>query len=336
MTIAITLIPGDGIGPEIVAATVRVLEATGLPLAWEEAAGGAAALAATGEVLPAATLAAIRRTKVALKGPLTTPVAGGYRSANVALRQALDLYANVRPVRSRTIADLPSRYSGIDLVVVRENTEGMYSGLEHMVAPGVAESLKIVTERASLRIGHYACALAEQRPKRHLTAVHKANIMKITDGLFLECVRRVAAEHPAVAYDEVIVDAMSMHLVLHPERYDVLVMGNLYGDILSDLAAGLIGGLGLAPSGNYGEAGAVFEAVHGSANDIAGKGLANPTALVLSGAMLLAHVGHAAEAAAVERAVDRVLAGPVRTPDLGGSASTTAYTDALVAAVQSA
>jgi len=336
MTIPITLIPGDGIGPEIVSATVRVLEATGLPLAWHEAVAGASALAALGEVLPEATLEAIRRTGVALKGPLSTPVGGGYRSANVALRQALDLYANVRPVRSRVVADLPSRYADIDLVVVRENTEGMYSGIEHMVAPGVAESLKIVTERASTRIARYAFALAQARPKQHVTAVHKANIMKVTDGLFLDCVRNVAAEHPEVAYDESIVDAMSMHLVLHPQRYDVLVMGNLYGDILSDLAAGLIGGLGLAPSGNYGTEAAVFEAVHGTANDIAGKGLANPTALVLAGALMLAYLGHAAEAAAVDRAVDRVLAGPTRTPDLGGTASTEAFTDALVAAVRSA
>lgn len=336
MAIPIALIPGDGIGPEIAAAAVRVLGATGLPLAWEEVAAGAAAHERLGEVLPEASLDAIRRVGVALKGPLSTPVAGGYRSANVALRQALDLYANVRPVRSRHVAGMPARYEGVDLVVVRENTEGMYSGLEHMVAPGVAESLKIVTERASTRIARYAFRLAAARPRRHVTAVHKANIMKITDGLFLDCVRRVAAEHPDVAYDEAIVDAMSMHLVLHPDRYDVLVMGNLYGDILSDLAAGLIGGLGLAPSGNYGETGAVFEAVHGTANDIAGQGVANPTALVLSGAMMLAHLGHPAEAAAVEGAVDRVLAGPVRTRDLGGTASTDAYADALVEAVRSA
>lgn len=330
----VTLLPGDGIGPEIVKATVRVLEATGVSFEWEEASAGAGAHALHGDALPQATLDAILRNGVALKGPLTTPVGSGYRSANVAIRKRLDLFANVRPIRSREIAGKPPRFDGVDLIVVRENTEGIYSGLEHLVVPGVAESLKIVTEVASRRIGHFAFDLARRDGRRHVTAVHKANIMKVSDGLFLECIRQEAKEFSDIRYDEEIVDAMCMKLVLAPERFDVLVMGNLYGDIISDLAAGLIGGLGLAPSGNIGKNVAVFEAVHGTAPDIAGRGIANPTALILSGMMMLDYLGYAAQAAAIERAVTAALIGPIRTGDLGGDATTQAFADAVIEAMQ--
>ena len=333
MSHTVVLIPGDGIGPEITRAAVHALEATGAPLRFVEAAAGQGAFEVTGDPLPAATLAAIREHGVALKGPLTTPVGQGFRSVNVRIRKDLDLYANVRPIRSREIKGFRPRFEGVDLIVIRENTEGLYSGLEHMVVEGVAESLKIVTTAASRRIGEFAFALAEREGRAHVTAVHKANIMKLSDGLFLSAVREVSDRHPEVSYDEVIVDAMSMKLVLHPERFDVLVMGNLYGDIMSDLAAGLIGGLGLAPSGNIGAEAAVFEAVHGTAPDIAGRGIANPTALMLSSVMMLRHLGHAAEATRLERAIDSALAGDVHTGDLGGSATTAEFAEAVVAAM---
>jgi isocitrate dehydrogenase (NAD+) len=265
---------------------------------------------------------------VAIKGPLTTPVGKGFTSVNVGIRQSLDLFANVRPVRSLPVAH--SR-DGVDLIVVRENTEGLYAGMEHMVVPGVAVSLKIVTEQASTRIGRYAFEMARRQGRRRITAVHKANIMKVSDGLFLDAVRGVARDYPEIEYDEAIVDALCMHLVLHPERYDVLVMDNLYGDIISDLGAGLIGGLGLAPSGNIGDRVAVFEAVHGSAPDIAGQGLANPAALMLSGAMLLRHIGEHERATALETAVRSALAGEVKTPDVGGSSTTEQMTEAIIA-----
>jgi isocitrate dehydrogenase (NAD+) len=330
----VVLIPGDGIGPEITRATQRVLEATGVGLRFEEAVAGHGAFEATGDPLPPDTLAAIRHHGTALKGPLTTPVGKGFRSVNVRIRKELDLYANVRPIRSRPIKDFRARFEGVNLIVVRENTEGLYSGLEHMVVEGVAESLKIVTTSASRRIGEFAFGLARREGRRHVTAVHKANIMKLSDGLFLDAVRTVAEQHPDVTYDEVIVDAMSMKMVLHPERFDVLVMGNLYGDIMSDLAAGLIGGLGLAPSGNIGVERAVFEAVHGTAPDIAGRGIANPTALMLSSVMLLRHLGHTEAAAGLERAIDSALAGDIRTGDLGGSATTAEFAAAVVAAME--
>lgn len=330
----VTLIPGDGIGPEITSATVRVLEATGIAFEWEEAVAGAGAHALHGDALPRETLEAIQRNGVALKGPLETPISSGYRSANVAIRKQLDLYANVRPIRSRKLAGKQPRFDGVDLIVVRENTEGIYSGIEHLVVPGVAESIKIVTEVASRRIGRFAFELARRNGRRHVTAVHKANIMKVSDGLFLECVRQESKDFPDIEYDEAIVDAMCMRLVLEPERFDVLVMGNLYGDIISDLAAGLIGGLGLAPSGNIGLNTAVFEAVHGTAPDIAGRGIANPSALILSGAMMLEHLGHPDEAAAVDSAVSTALAGPIRTGDLGGDATTQAFADAVIEAME--
>ena len=325
----VTLIPGDGIGPEVSEAAVRVVEASGVALAWERVEAGAEVIAKFGTPLPDQVLNSVRRNGVALKGPITTPVGEGFRSANVLLRQALDLYASVRPVRN--LPGVESRYQDVDLVVVRENTEGLYSGLEHRVAPGIVESLKIVTERASLRIAEHAFLVAKRDGRRLVTAVHKANIMKLSDGLFLECARRVARNHPDVTYDEIIIDNCAMQLVRDPTRFDILLLENLYGDILSDLCAGLVGGLGVVPGINVGEDCAVFEAVHGSAPDIAGKRVANPVALILSAAAMLRHLGETAAAANVERAVEATLIEPAnRTRDLGGSAGLDAITDAIV------
>jgi len=325
----VTLIPGDGIGPEVSEAAVRVVEASGVALAWERVEAGAEVIAKFGTPLPDQVLNSVRRNGVALKGPITTPVGEGFRSANVLLRQALDLYASVRPVRN--LPGVESRYQDVDLVVVRENTEGLYSGLEHRVAPGIVESLKIVTERASLRIAEHAFLVAKRDGRRLVTAVHKANIMKLSDGLFLECARRVARNHPDVTYDEIIIDNCAMQLVRDPTRFDILLLENLYGDILSDLCAGLVGGLGVVPGINVGEDCAVFEAVHGSAPDIAGKRVANPVALILSAAAMLRHLGETAAAANVERAVEATLIEPANhTRDLGGSAGLDAITDAIV------
>ena len=324
-----TLIPGDGIGPEVTEAAVRVLDAAGVAIEWERVEAGGEVVSKYGTPVPEAALQSIRRLGLALKGPITTPVGEGFRSANVTLRQALDLYASVRPVKS--IPGLPSRFEGVDLVVVRENTEGLYSGIEHRVTPGVVTSLKVVTERACLRISRYAFALAERQGRRKVTAVHKANIMKLTDGLFLECARKVAREHPSIEYDEIIIDNCAMQLVRDPTRFDVLLLENLYGDIMSDLCAGLVGGLGVVPGANIGDDCAVFEAVHGSAPDIAGKRLANPTAVILSAVELLRHAGESESAARIEAAVHAALAEPsVRTRDLGGSATLDQFTDAVI------
>jgi isocitrate dehydrogenase (NAD+) len=329
----VTLIPGDGIGPEVTEAAVRVVEAAGAPIEWERLEAGAEVIAKYGTPVPEGVLNSIRKNGVALKGPIGTPVGEGFRSANVELRQALDLYASVRPVKN--VPGVESRFEGVDLVLVRENTEDLYSGLEHRVAPGIVESLKIVTEKACLRIARYAFELARREGRREVAAVHKANIMKLSDGLFLECTRRVAREFDGIRYREVIVDNCSLQLVRDPKQFDVLVLGNLYGDILSDLAAGLVGGLGVVPGANLGDGCAVFEAVHGSAPDIAGKGLANPTAIVLSAAAMLAHLGLRAEAAAIERAVHAIFLDPGNRPrDLGGTATTDRVTDALVARVR--
>jgi len=329
----VTLIPGDGIGPEVVAATVRVLEASGVQFKWERAEAGAEVVAKYDTALPPATQEAVLRTGLALKGPTTTPIGTGHSSANVALRKQLDLYANLRPVRS--LPGVKTRYENVDLVVVRENTEDLYSGLEHIVVPGVVESLKIITERASTRIAEFAFAYAKSRGRKKVTAVHKANIMKLSDGLFLDCCRKIARTHGEIAYEEAIVDNCCMQIVRDPGRYDVLLLENLYGDIVSDLCAGLVGGLGVVPGANIGEHTAVFEAVHGSAPDIAGKGIANPTALILSGVMMLRYVNETAAADRVEKALDRVMSeGKVRTPDLGGTATTQAFTDAVVAALR--
>lgn len=325
-----TLIPGDGIGPEVTEACVRVLDAAGVSIAWERVEAGGEVVAKYGTPVPEPALQSIRRLGLALKGPITTPVGEGFRSANVTLRQTLDLYASIRPVKS--IPGLPSRFENVDLIVVRENTEGLYSGLEHRVAPGVVTSLKVVTERACRRISKYAFQLAERLGRRRVTAVHKANIMKLTDGLFLECARKVARDHPEVAYDEIIIDNCAMQLVRDPSRFDVLLLENLYGDILSDLCAGLVGGLGVVPGSNVGDDCAVFEAVHGSAPDLAGKRLANPTAVILSAVELLRHVGETTSAARIEAAIHACLADPAsRTGDLGGPLGLDAFTDAVIA-----
>lgn len=329
----ITYIPGDGIGPEVVGATLEVLEATGAKLQWERAEAGAEVEVRTGSNLPAGTLEQITRNGVAIKGPTATAVGGGARSANVGLRTALDLYANVRPVKS--LPGVESRYQDVDLVVVRENTEGLYVGLEHIVVPGVVEAIKIITEKASTRIARFAFEYARKHGRKKVTAVHKANIMKLSDGLFLECARNVSRSYPDIEFDDVIIDACCTQLVLDPSRFDVLLLENLYGDIVSDLCAGLVGGLGVVGGANIGDGAAVFEAVHGTAPDIAGKGLANPTALLLSSEMMLHHLGETAAAKKLRGAIESVLAeGKVRTRDLGGKASLKEYVAALIAAMQ--
>jgi isocitrate dehydrogenase (NAD+) len=329
----ITLIPGDGIGSEITGAVVRIIEASGVEIEWESFIAGAEALSRYGDPLPEPVLESIKRNRVALKGPLTTPVGTGFTSVNVRLRKTLDLYANLRPVRN--LPGLVTPFGDLDLVVVRENTEDLYSGIEHVVVPGVVESLKIITEKASTRIARFAFDYARRENRKKVTAIHKANIMKLSDGLFLDCFRKVAAEYPEIAADDKIVDNACMQLVMRPQQFDVLLLENLYGDIISDLAAGLVGGLGVVPGANIGELGAVFEAVHGSAPDIAGKNIANPTALLQTAIMMLRHLGERAAADLVERAMIHTLANKqVRTRDLGGTASTTEYTEAIVASMR--
>lgn len=334
MTQTVTLIPGDGIGPEVTQATQRVLDAAGAAIEWETHVAGAEAMALAGEPLPNELVESIRRNRVALKGPVTTPVGSGFRSINVRLRKTLNLFANLRPVRS--LPGVPSRFQDVDLVVVRENTEDLYSGLEHEVVPGVVESLKIITRVASTRIARYAFDHAEKHGRKRITAVHKANIMKLSDGLFLECFREVAREHPEIEADDRIIDNMCMQLVVRPEDYDVLLLENLYGDIVSDLAAGLVGGLGVCPGANIGEDLAVFEAVHGSAPDIAGKNLANPLALIQSSVLLLRHIDQGSVADRIDAAIQTILAQDIRTGDIGGTASTTEFTDALVSSIEKA
>lgn len=331
----ITLIPGDGIGPEIIAATVRVIEATGVDIEWETHILGAQAQEKYGTTLPESTIESIKRNKVAMKGPQMTPIGKGFTSVNVGLRKALDLYANVRPIKA--LPNVPCRYPDLDLVVVRENTEDLYAGLEHVVVPGVVESLKIITEKASTRIAQYAFDFAKANERKKVTAVHKANIMKLSDGLFLECFYNVAKNFPEIESDDKIIDNCCMQLVMRPEQFDVLVLENLYGDIVSDLCAGLIGGLGLAPGSNIGEQGAVFEAVHGSAPDIAGQGIANPTAVLMSGIMMLRHLNENEAADRAQKAMLDVFAdGKVLTKDLGGTAKTNEFARAIVEKMQSA
>ena len=327
----VTLIPGDGIGPELAEATRRVLDASGVEFEWEVVHAGEAVMAEYGTPLPEHVLDSIRRNKVALKGPITTPIGEGFRSVNVTLRQALNLYANVRP--ARTMKGLDTRYDNVDLVIVRENTEDLYAGIEHRVGRDAAESIKIITREASERIARYAFDYAVQNGRRTVTAVHKANIMKLSDGLFLESCRTVAAEYEGrVAFEDRIVDNMCMQLVQKPEQYDVLVAPNLYGDIISDLAAGLVGGLGVAPGANIGTLAAVFEPVHGSAPKYAGQNRANPTALILSGVLMLRHLGELPAAERVENAVREVIAeGRSVTSDLGGTAGTSQFADAIIA-----
>jgi isocitrate dehydrogenase (NAD+) len=324
----ITLIPGDGIGPEVTNAVVKIVETAGLQVQWEPHVAGVLAIEQHGDPLPAALIDSIRRTKCALKGPVTTPVGGGFTSVNVGLRKALGLYANLRPVWN--IPSVPSRYTGVDLVIVRENTEDLYSGLEHEVVPGVVESLKIITEEASERIATFAFEYARKHGRKRVTAIHKANIMKMGDGLFLKSVQKIAARYPDIVCDERIVDAVCMHLVMNPTQFDVLLLPNLYGDIVSDLCAGLVGGLGVVPAANLGTEIGVFEAVHGSAPDIAGKNLANPTALLLSALLMLRHLGEGTMADRIMTALGNVLSeGKIRTRDLGGTAGTREFADAI-------
>jgi isocitrate dehydrogenase (NAD+) len=328
MTHTITLIPGDGIGPEVTEAVVRILKASGVSIEWESHDAGVRAVERTGQTLPVDLIDSVRRNKVALKGPVTTPIAQGFTSVNVGLRKALDLYSNLRPVWN--LPGIDARFQGVDMVIVRENTEDLYAGLEHEVVPGVVESLKIITERASTRIAQFAFQYARRNGRARVTAIHKANIMKLSDGLFLESARRVAREYADIKYDERIVDAACMQLVMFPEKFDVLLLPNLYGDIVSDLCAGLVGGLGVVGAANLGADIGVFEAVHGSAPDIAGKNLANPTALLLSAVLMLRHIDEGAAADRIMQALGRVLtAGQVRTRDLGGTASTSEFGEAI-------
>jgi len=328
----ITLIPGDGIGPQVTEAAKMVLEASGVEINWEIVEAGEKVIEKYGTPLPDYVIDSIKRNRVALKGPVTTPVGTGFRSINVALRKALNLYANVRPVKS--YKGVSSRYEGIDLVIVRENTEGLYSGIEHMVGEDAAESIKIITRKASERIAKFAFELARKEERKKVTAVHKANIMKCTDGLFLDCVRKVSQKYPEIIFEDVIVDAMSMKLVQIPQDYEVLVMPNLYGDILSDLAAGLVGGLGVVPGVNIGDREVVFEPAHGSAPELSSN-VANPTATILSGIMMLRYLGEREAADRVEKAVTKILKdGKKVTPDLGGNAGTAEYTKAVIDAME--
>ena len=333
MSHTLTLIPGDGIGPEVTEAVVRIFKSAGVDIDWERQDAGLTAFKRHNQSLPGTLLDSIRRNKVALKGPVTTPIAEGFTSVNVGLRKALDLYANLRPVRN--LPGVQTRFSDVDLIIVRENTEDLYAGLEHQIIPGVVESLKIITEKASTRIAAFAFDYARKNGRKRVTAVHKANIMKLSDGLFLESTRGVSREYTDVSYDERIVDAACMQLVMRPETFDVLLLPNLYGDIVSDLCAGLVGGLGVVPGANIGLDTAVFEAVHGSAPDIADKNLANPTALLLSGLMMLDYLGEHQRAERIRAALGRVLQdGAVRTHDLGGHASTTEFTEAVCREVE--
>jgi len=330
----ITLLPGDGIGPEVTAAVVQIIECAGVDVEWEKYFVGAEALARSGDPLPQEVLDSILRNRVALKGPVTTPIGTGFSSINVRLRKTLDLYANLRPVKS--MPSIITRYENIDLIVVRENTESLYAGLEHEVVPGVVESLKIITERASTRIARFAFEYARAHGRKRITCVHKANIMKLSDGLFLRCFRDVARDHPNIDADDRIVDNLCMQLVMNPNQFDMLLMENLYGDIISDLTAGLVGGLGVVGGANIGENGAVFEAVHGSAPDLAGQNKANPLALLQSGVMMLQHIGEIQPARLIHEAILNVLdQGPEsRTRDIGGTGSTTDFTAAVCGALR--
>ena len=329
MTHRVTLIPGDGIGPEVTDAVVRILEATGVKFAWETFAVGSEAYEKYGEYIPKDLISSLERTRVGLKGPVTTPVGGGFPSINVALRKKFELYANFRPIRN--LPHIPTRYPDVDLIIIRENTEGLYSGLEHEVVPGVVESLKIMTEKASTRIARFAFEYARKNHRKKIHAIHKANIMKLSDGLFLRCARAVAKDYPEITYAEHIVDNTCMQLVMNPYQYDMLVMENLYGDILSDLCAAFVGGLGFVPSANLGDQCAVFEAVHGSAPDIAGKNLANPTALLRSALLMVRHLGEHAASTQIRNALERVYRHRDKlTRDIGGQAGTSQFADAVI------
>jgi isocitrate dehydrogenase (NAD+) len=329
MAYKITLIPGDGIGPEVTTAAVRILEATGLKFEWETFKAGAEAYEKYKEYIPKELTESIERTRVALKGPVTTPVGGGFSSINVQLRKQFELFANFRPIQN--LPHIPTRYPDVDLIIVRENTESLYSGLEHEVVPGVVESLKIITEKASTRIARFAFEYARKHKRKKVHAIHKANIMKMSDGLFLRCSRNVAREFPEITYGEHIVDNTCMQLVMNPYQYDMLVMENLYGDIISDLCAAFVGGLGFVPGANIGESCAIFEAVHGSAPDIAGKDLANPTAVIRSALLMLLHLGEPAAAEQIQNALETVYRTRARlTRDVGGTAGTSQFADAVI------
>ena len=331
----ITLIPGDGIGPEIAEATIKVIEAAGVEIEWERFEAGAPAVEKYGSPVPDELLDSIRKNRVALKGPTTTAVGTGFRSANVTLRQMLDLYVNLRPVKS--IGGVHSRYQKVDLIIVRENTEDLYSGIESMISPGVSQAVKVVTEKASKRIAKYAFEYARAHERKKITLVHKANIMKMSDGLFLDSFREIAKDYPDIIAEDKIVDALCMNLVMDPTKFDILLLGNLFGDIVSDLAAGLVGGLGVVPGANIGDDCAVFEAVHGSAPDIAGKNTANPTALIFSALLMLRHIGENEAADRIWKAVLVTLSiGKNVTADLGGQASTTEYAEQLIKEIKSA
>src|ERR1700761_7558797 len=328
----VTLIPGDGIGPEVVRAAVRILETTGVKFEWESFAAGAEAYEKYHEYIPKELNDSIERTKIGLKGPVTTPIGGGFSSINVELRKRFELYANVRPIRN--LPGVHTRYPGVDLVVVRENTEGLYSGIEHEVVPGVVESLKIITEKASTRISKFAFAYARKMGRKKVHSIHKANIMKMSDGLFIRCSRNISKAYPEIIYGEHIVDNTCMQLVMNPYQYDILLLENLYGDIVSDLCAGLVGGLGLVPGANLGAECAIFEAGHGSAPDIAGKNVANPTALLQSAILMLRHLDESAAADRVQKALEAVYSErKTLTRDVGGTAGTSQFADAVLAAM---
>ncbi len=334
MTHKVTLIPGDGIGPEVSRAVVRILEASGAKFEWEEFAAGAEAYEKCGEYIPKDLIASIERTRLGLKGPVTTPIGGGFSSINVALRKKFELFCNFRPIVN--LPGIPTRYPGVDLAIVRENTEGEYSGIEHEVVPGVVESLKIITEKASTRISRWAFEYARREKRKRIHAIHKANIMKLADGLFLRCARNVSKEYPEIVYGEHIVDNTCMQLVMNPYQYDTLLLENLYGDIISDLCAAFVGGLGLVPGANIGLESAIFEAVHGSAPDIAGKDIANPTALLQSAVLMLRHIGETVTADRVHAALERVYRERKHlTRDIGGTAGTTEFADAVIEQLES-
>ena len=329
----ITLIPGDGIGPEVTKPTLAIIKAAGVKIDWETHLAGAEALKKYGSTIPKSLMDSFEKNRVALKGPVTTPVGEGFTSVNVALRQTFNLYANLRPIKN--LPGVKARYQGIDLIVVRENTEGLYSGIEHEVIPGVVESLKIMTEKACTKISKFAFDFARRNGRKKVAAVHKANIMKMSDGLFLDCARKVAANYKTIGFSDVIVDNACLQLVINPWQFDVLLMENLYGDILSDLAAGLVGGLGVVPGANLGDNHALFEAVHGSAPDIKGKNIANPSAMIQAAIMMLRHLSEKAAANRISLALERVLMrGEVLTPDLGGTATTKKFADAIIREIE--
>ena len=330
----VTLIPGDGIGPEVTNATVRVLEATGVKFEWESFSAGAEAYDKYHEYIPKELIESIERTRVALKGPVTTPIGGGFASINVELRKMFELYANFRPIRN--LPHIPTRYPDVDLIIIRENTEGLYSGIEHEVVPGVVESLKIITEKASTRIARFAFEYARKNKRKKIHAIHKANIMKMSDGLFIRCSRNISKEYPEITYGEHIVDNTCMQLVMNPYQYDMLLMENLYGDILSDLCAAFVGGLGFVPGANFGDHCAIFEAVHGSAPDIAGKNLANPTAVLRSGLLMLRHLGEDEAATKIRNALEKVYRDRDKlTRDVGGKSGTSQFADSIIEAMHS-